>query len=181
MSLRRLQLLLPSLFAAVLHAQVPAPRAEAVTTIVLVRHAEKASDSDPDSPLSEAGRARARALIDQLAVFRPAALVVSQRRRTQETLAPLAERLQLAPLVRNNEQSAELAAELLKAFRGRTVVLAWHHGPHEPFARALGVKDELPVWTSKTYDRIWIIRVPEKGATVFEERVQAPVPGPGLP
>lgn len=182
-SLRRFQLLLPCLLAAVLHGQAPAPapRPEAVTTIVLVRHAEKASDSDPDSPLSDAGHARARALADQLAAFRPAALVVSQRRRTQETLAPLAERLKLTPLVRNNEQSAELAAELLKHFRGRTVVLAWHHGPHEPFARALGVKGELPVWTSKTYDRIWIIRVTEKGGVAFEERVQAPVPSPSLP
>jgi len=150
-------------------------------TIVLVRHAEKASDSDPDSPLSETGRARARALNDQLAAFRPAPCAGPRRRPTQGPRGPLAGRLKVAPLVGNNEQSAELAAELLKDFRGRTVVLAWHHGPHEPFARALGVKDELPVWTSKTYDRIWIIRVGEKGVVAFEERVQAPVPGPSLP
>jgi hypothetical protein len=172
------RILLAALCGALLPlgAQAPQPpAASATTTIVLVRHAEKASDRDPDSPLSEAGRARARALAPQLAAFRPDALVVSQRRRTQETLAPLAARLQLSPLVRDNEKVPELAAELLRDFRGRTVVIGWHHGPHEPLARALGVTGELPAWTSKTYDRIWIIRIGAKGGTSFEERVQGPV------
>ncbi len=160
-----------------LGAQAPQPPSAPApaTTIVLLRHAEKASDSDPDSPLSEAGRARARALAPQLAAFRPDALMVSQRRRTQETLAPLAERLHLQPLVRDNEKVPELAAELLRDFKGRTVVIGWHHGPHEPLARALGVTGDLPAWTSRTYDRIWIIRIGAKGETTFEERRQGPV------
>lgn len=146
-------------------------RREAVTTVVVVRHAEKLSETDPDTPLSEAGRFRAEALVPQLAAFRPDALVVSQRRRTAETLAPLAARLGLTPLVRENTKVPELARELLEAYRGRTVVVAWHHGPHEPLARALGVRGELPPWTSSTYDRIWIIRAGPGGASL-EERIQ---------
>ena len=149
---------------------------EGVTTVVLVRHAEKADDADPDSPISAAGRARAKALVPQLASFKPDALIVSQRRRTAETLAPLAAQVKLVPLVRDNERVDELAAELLMDFKGRTVVIGWHHGPHEPLARALGVKGELPLWTSRTYDRIWVIRIEASGRVTFEERVQAPVP-----
>ena len=147
-----------------------------VTTVVLVRHAEKASDSDPDSPLSEAGRARARALVPQLEAFRPDALIVSQRQRTAQTLAPLAEKLGMAPLVRDNGKVPELAREILEAYRGRTVVIAWHHGPHEPLARALGVQGPLPAWTAGTYDRIWVVRVDAAGRAAFEERRQSPVP-----
>ncbi|MBI3130614.1 MAG: histidine phosphatase family protein [Acidobacteria bacterium] len=155
---------------------------EGGTTIVIIRHAEKADDADPDSPISAAGRARARALVPQLAAFKPDALIVSQRRRTAETLAPLAAQVKLIPLVRDNERVDELASELLREFKGRTVVLGWHHGPHEPLARALGVKGELPQWTSKTYDRIWVIRIEASGRVTFEERVQAPVvPTPTIP
>lgn len=155
-----------------------APPADPVTTVVIVRHAEKADDRDPDSPLSAAGQARARALVPQLAAFAPQALVVSQRRRTVETLAPLAAYLKLTPLVRDNAKVPDLAAELLRDFRGKTVVIGWHHGPHEPLARALGVTETLPTWTSTTYDRIWVIRVDAKGAARFEERVQGLVPIP---
>ncbi len=164
---------LPLLAATLLMAQ--APTSAPLTTVVIIRHAEKADDRDPDSPLSEAGHARARALVPQLAAFAPQALVVSQRRRTAETLAPLAAHLKLTPLVRDNGKVAELAAELLSDFRGKTVVVGWHHGPHEPLARALGVKGDLPVWTATTYDRIWVIRV-EAGGARFEERVQAALP-----
>ncbi|MFN8010131.1 MAG: phosphoglycerate mutase family protein [Holophagaceae bacterium] len=151
-------------------------RRGAVTTVVLVRHAEKLDDADPDSPLSEAGRARARALVPQLEAFRPDVLIVSQRQRTAQTMAPLAAKLGLAPLVRDNGKAAELAGEILTAHRGRTVVLAWHHGPHEPLVRALGVRGPLPAWTPATYDRIWIVKVDGAGQAAFEERRQAPVP-----
>jgi phosphohistidine phosphatase SixA len=151
-------------------------RREAVTTVVVVRHAEKLSDADPDSPLSEAGHARAKALVPQLEAFHPDVLIVSQRRRTAQTLAPLAARLGTTPLVRDNAKAAELAREILEAFRGKTVVVGWHHGPHEPLARALGVTGPLPEWTAQTYDRIWIVTVDAAGKVAFEERRQAPVP-----
>lgn len=177
--MRALTRCLALLAATLLSAQAPAPGA--MTTVVIVRHAEKADDRDPDSPLSEAGQARARALVSQLAAFAPQALVVSQRRRTAETLAPLAAHLKLTPLVRDNGKVPELATELLRDFRGKTVVIGWHHGPHEPLARALGVKGDLPVWTATTYDRIWVIRVEAGGAVRFEERVQVPVSASSAP
>ena len=172
--MRALTRCLALLASALLAAQTPS--AEPPTTVVIVRHAEKADDRDPDSPLSDAGRARARALVPQLAAFAPQALVVSQRRRTAETLAPLAAHLKLTPLVRDNGQVSELAAELRRDFRGKTVVIGWHHGPHEPLARALGVEGDLPVWTASTYDRIWVIQLEAAGRVRFEERVQAAVP-----
>jgi hypothetical protein len=146
------------------------------TTVVMVRHAEKASATDPDTPISEAGRKRAAALVPQLAALKPTVLYTSERIRTQQTLAPTATHLGLQPRIHSSDAPEALAAEILKDHRGRTVAVAWHHGPHEAFARALGVVGPLPVWTSSTFDRIWVIRVPPKGPARFEERLQNPVP-----
>lgn len=146
------------------------------TTVVVVRHAEKASATDPDTPLSPTGLRRAEALVSQLAAFHPTALYASERQRTQQTLAPLARRLGLAPLIHASEDPEGLAKAILDRHRGRTVVVAWHHGPHEPLARALGVKGPLPAWTATTFDRIWVIRIPASGPVAFEERRQNPVP-----
>lgn len=145
------------------------------TTVVLVRHGEKASATDPDSPLSEAGRQRALALVPQLAAFKPAVLYVSERQRTQQTMAPTASRLGLKPRVYSSDAPEALALQILNQHRGQTVAIAWHFGPHEDLARALGVTAPLPVWNATTYDRIWLITVPLKGPARFEERLQAPL------
>lgn len=145
------------------------------TTIVMVRHAEKQSATDPDSLLSEAGHGRAAALVPQLAAFKPAVLYVSERQRTQQTLAPTARYLGLKPLIHSSEAPETLAAEILQHHRGQTVAIAWHHGPHEALVRALGVKGPLPVWTATTFDRIWVIRIPPEGPARFEERLQPPL------
>lgn len=142
------------------------------TTVILVRHAEKASLTDPDTPLSEAGEGRAQALVPQLAAFRPTVLFASERRRTQQTLAPTAARLGLTPHLRSSDAPEALGAEILARHRGATVAVVWHHGPHEPLARALGVQGPLPEWTATTYDRLWVIRIPAQGPARLEERRQ---------
>ena len=145
------------------------------TTVVMVRHAEKASLSDPDSPLSEAGQRRALALVPQLTAFKPTVLYVSERHRTQQTMAPTAKALGLKPIIHSSEAPETLALEILQQHRGRTVAVAWHHGPHEAFARALGVETPLPVWTASTFDRIWLMVIPANGPARFAERLQAPL------
>ncbi len=64
------------------------------TTVIVVRHAEKVDNSaDPD--LSEAGKARAVLLSRLLGATEVSALFSSQYKRTQQTLLPLATKLNL--------------------------------------------------------------------------------------
>ncbi len=141
-------------------------------TVVLIRHAERQSLFDADSPLSEAGLRRAKALVPLLTGFRPAALYTSDLQRTQATLAPTAAQLGLVPKVRSKEGSAALAAELLREHRGQTVLVCWHHELMKKIVRGLGVQGPVPYWSLGTYDRLWIIRVPARGPATLEERVQ---------
>jgi phosphohistidine phosphatase SixA len=143
------------------------------TTVVLLRHAERQSLFDGDSPLAEAGLRRAEALVPLLEGFRPVALYTSDLRRTRQTLAPTAAKLGLVPSVRPKDGSEALAAEILRDHRGRTVIVCWHHDLMKKIVRALGVKGPVPYWSLDTYDRLWIVRVPAAGDAVLETRVQA--------
>lgn len=142
------------------------------TTVVLLRHAERQSMFDEDSPLAEAGRHRAETLVPQLAGFRPSALYASDLIRTRQTLAPLAAKLGQVPLLRPKDGSSALAAEILRDHRGQTVLVCWHHDLMKKVARALGVRGPLPYWSLGTYDRLWVVRIPAEGEATLEERPQ---------
>jgi broad specificity phosphatase PhoE len=142
------------------------------TTVVMLRHAERQSFFDGDSPLAEAGLRRAQGLVPLLLDFHPAAIYASDLKRTQQTLAPVAARLGLAPAVRSKDGSEALATEILRDHRGHTVLVCWHHDLMKKLARSLGVKGPVPYWSLDTYDRLWIVRVPVKGDATLEERRQ---------
>ncbi|HEU0080180.1 MAG TPA: histidine phosphatase family protein, partial [Longimicrobiaceae bacterium] len=73
--------------------------AQEPTTVVVVRHAEKAAAGGQDPELSEAGAARAGALAAALADAGVDAVVTTQLRRTRLTAQPLMRELDLAPEV----------------------------------------------------------------------------------
>ena len=142
------------------------------TVVALLRHAERQSLLDDDSPLSAAGQARARALVPLLASFQPAALYASDRQRTQQTLAPTAASLGLRTRLLAKADSAALAAELLREHRGRTILVCWHHDLMKPLVKALGFQGPVPHWSLFTYDRLWLLRITPKGDVSLEEREQ---------
>ena len=115
---------------------------EAATTIILVRHAEKAPEGG-DMPISEAGIARAKELARVLGGARIDAIYVTQYRRTRETVAPLAEALKLTPKVL--ETGKEYAAGVVRTIRenhaGQTVLVAGHSNTTVDVLRELGMKD----------------------------------------
>jgi 8-oxo-(d)GTP phosphatase len=90
--------------------------------ILLLRHASagersQSTDADQARPLDDVGRAQAAALADILPLFGPTTLISAEPARCQETLAPLAQALDLVVRLdsRFNEgTSPAAAAELLR-------------------------------------------------------------------
>src|SRR3984957_2624234 len=74
--------------------QVPC---QEVRTIFLVRHAEKVSEAY-DSLLSEQGHRRAECLANSLADAHIEQIFTSDLQRTQQTAAPLAEKVNVKPI-----------------------------------------------------------------------------------
>src|SRR3984893_14106335 len=104
-------------FAAETHAQN-------MRTIFLVRHADKVSD-DTDAPLSEAGRRRADCLANTLADAQIQQIFTSDLQRTQQTAAPLAEKLHLKPVAIPLSRPDELI-DAIRSSKETNVLVVWH-------------------------------------------------------
>ena len=101
------------------------------TIVMIVRHAEKASDAD-DSPLTEAGMQRAQALVGVAADAGVSAVYTTQFKRNRDTAQPLAQRLGVAltevpvNLQSPGDYGKTLAKNILEKQSGQTVVVVGH-------------------------------------------------------
>ncbi len=90
------------------------------TTVIVVRHAERATEPANDPALSPAGQLRATQLAEALAQFKVNAIITTNLRRTRETAQPLAKKMALQTIeigVRKGEAAAhvpEVIAALTK-------------------------------------------------------------------
>jgi broad specificity phosphatase PhoE len=97
-----------------------------LTTVLIVRHAEKAAEPADDPPLTDAGRERAAALSRLLGGSGVAAVYATQFLRTQQTVEPLAAELGLEARNREAKDVDGLMAQIFAENRGQTVVVAGH-------------------------------------------------------
>jgi broad specificity phosphatase PhoE len=94
--------------------------------VFVVRHAEKADLSDPDTPLSPQGEARAQALAKVLAERRVVAVLASEFRRTQQTAAATAQAAGLEVEVVTNASRDVLLERVRAAVKDGTVLVVGH-------------------------------------------------------
>ncbi|HLU38861.1 MAG TPA: phosphoglycerate mutase family protein [Planctomycetota bacterium] len=138
-------------------------------TVILVRHAEKASDGeDPD--LSDGGKQRAEALARLLAHAGVRRLVATPYARTRATLEPLARVTGVAIDVAPADRPAQLAAELRAAEPGSVTVVAGHSNTLPSLARALGVQlrdlDARGWLRDDAFDRVFVVTLPPRDAAL---------------
>jgi broad specificity phosphatase PhoE len=124
-----------------LSAFVAVTIASAEPVVVIVRHAEKAVSTGRDPDLSPAGRARAEALARILKDSGITAIFTSEFKRTQETAAPTATAMKIAPTVVPAKDIALLLSRL-RQLNGNALVVA--HGDTIPdIVKALGI--DIPI------------------------------------
>jgi broad specificity phosphatase PhoE len=163
------------------------------TTIIFVRHADTdVAMATDDPPLNEQGRQRAEMLADFLqdvdVVAGVDAIYVSDKRRTQETAAPLAERLNLKVTVADQTETARFIRRVLRNHRGEIVLVVSHSNLIAPLIDELHGSKRLPPIEHDDYDEVYIVTTPAYGKVktlrlhyaqrVFEPHVSDASPAP---
>ena len=127
--------------------------------VVIVRHAEKATNDGTDPDLSSAGRARADALSRILKDSGITAIFTSEFKRTQETAAPLATSIGITATVVPAKDTAALVAKLHQ-LNGNALIVG--HGDTIPnIIKALGINSPINI-PDEDYSELLIVTLGDK-------------------
>ncbi|MBI5435266.1 MAG: histidine phosphatase family protein [Planctomycetes bacterium] len=143
------------------------PEKLAPITVILVRHAEKASDDPRDPTLSDAGKARAEKLARMFASSGVQHVFASEFKRTRLTVEPLANAAKLAIEVVPAGTPEELVAKLRALPPGAKALVAGHSNTVPKLAELLGAKlsnlEKGPAgeqFPDAQYDRVVVLSLP---------------------
>ena len=139
-------------------------RAPQITTVLLVRHAEKQNPSSdvPSEPLSTAGHVRAEALREALLRAGVTAVYATEAIRTQDTVAPLAAAFRLPTRVYTDVPA--LAADVLAQHLGDVILVAAHSNTVATVANAFGA--QVPIQAIGDHDNLYVASVTSGVANV---------------
>jgi 2,3-bisphosphoglycerate-dependent phosphoglycerate mutase len=130
-----------------------------VTTVILIRHAEKNIEPEnPNPDLSPAGLERAQTLVQMLSESGVTAIFATQYTRTQSTVAPLAERLGLKVTQTEARNVGELVRQIRTSNAGGVVFVAGHTNSVSEIITALG-GGTFPIIPESEYDNMFIVTV----------------------
>jgi broad specificity phosphatase PhoE len=125
-----------------------------ITTVILIRHAERVSMTDKDSPISDAGVARATALAKMLHEANIRAVYVTQYKRTEQTAKPFG--IEATVVGTTATYAKDLVDRILKEHSGETVLVISHSNTIPDVIRELGVNNP-PAIADDDYDNVFIV------------------------
>lgn len=157
--------------------------------VLIIRHAEKPDDDSIH--LSPEGKKRAEALprLFLKSPNRPEAFpkpdfvfatkTSTHSNRPVETVTPLARALNLDINARFKDgEVTQLATELLTnpRYKGKTVLVCWHHGKIPELAQKLEAEDVPDHWKTSVFDKVWVITY-KNGKGKLRQQDQVLLPG----
>jgi 2,3-bisphosphoglycerate-dependent phosphoglycerate mutase len=150
-----LSLLMLGLLITMMPANAWGQKSPQITTLLIVRHGEKAAEPANDPPLNDAGIARAENLARLLGSTDIAAIYVSEFLRTQATAQPLAKKLNLSPIKIEANKVKELVDDIVAKQAGKTIVIVSHSNTIPKIIELLG-GDSIKIEESE-YDNLYIV------------------------
>ena len=164
---RRIQVIV--IYTALAFALAWFLESQATTTVIFVRHAEKATLPADDPALSPAGQRRAaelkRQLVDADVIAGVDAVYSTPFRRTEETARPVAEALEL-PLNSYDAADTELIMEqIVRDHKGEIILVVGHSNTIPLLIGNMGASKSVPEIAENEYDNIYVVSIPWFGKT----------------
>ena len=142
---------------------------QATTTIIFVRHAEKAAVPADDPGLSPAGERRVaeltRQLLDVDVVAGVDAVYATAYRRSQETAGPVADALDLPINTYDAADTETVLDTILKDHKGQIILVVGHSNTVPELIANLGASKKVPAIAENEFDNIYVISIPWFGKT----------------
>ena len=144
---------------------------QATTTMIFVRHAERAGPSADDPGLTPAGQRRAAELARQLvdadvvAGVGVDAIYSTPFRRTRETAQPVADALDLPVNIYDPSDNEAVLETILKNHKGMIILVVGHSDTLPTLIADLGASKNVPSIAETEYDNIYIVSIPWFGKT----------------
>ena len=133
--------------------------ARPVTTVILVRHAEKKIEpNNPDPDLAPEGVERANEIARVFGNAGINAIFATQYKRTQQTVKPLSDRIGVPVTVLEASPPDELVKRIQTDLRGRTIFVAGHNNTVPAIASQLS-GETFPVIPESEYDNLFIVTI----------------------
>ena len=142
---------------------------QATTTVIFVRHAEKASIPADDPGLSLAGQQRVaeltRQLVDADVVAGVDAIYSTPFRRTEETVRPIADALGLPVNSYDAADTEAIMEYIVREHKGKIILVAGHSNTVPVLIGNMGASKKVPEIAENEYDNIYIVSIPWFGKT----------------
>jgi broad specificity phosphatase PhoE len=142
---------------------------QATTTVIFVRHAEKAAAPARDPGLSEAGRARAQELARQLAsadVDGGVDVIYSTPyRRTVATAQPVADALGLTVMSYDASNTETIMDDIVARHKGAVILVVGHSNTVPAMIYNMGASKNVPPIVENEYDNLYLVTIPWFGKT----------------
>lgn len=137
-----------------------------ITTIFLVRHAEKVNDGSADPALTSSGAARADELAYMLKHIKLDAIYSTPYIRTSQTVLPTAKEKGLE--VKLYEPAEEgFLNRILRTYSGGTVLIVGHSNTIPELANELAGQSDFSDLDDAIYDNLFIACIPTEGKAVI--------------
>lgn len=135
------------------------------TTLIFVRHAEKADDGTRNPPLNEKGMERAKNLATVLSEgYDLAAIYSTPYLRTELTAAPTAESLELEIQSYGFDDPNGFLSGLISENRGKAVLIVGHSNTTPNFMNRVLGEEKYSQFDEKAYGDLYVITTTEFGS-----------------
>lgn len=143
--------------------------ADATTTFILVRHAEKGTDDARDPSLSDTGRARADRLARLLSDAPLTAVYATVYRRTQQTAQAVADGHGIGVTTYDAKMADTAFASQLRAAHARGTVLVVGHSNSVPGITAALSGAAVEAMQDDQFDRIYRVSIGPDGKATLSQ------------
>lgn len=137
--------------------------ADPITTVILIRHAEKSTVPADDPVLTEQGKSRAKELTRILGDTGIQAIYTSQYDRTRLTADPIAKQLSIPTKQIDAKNTADLVSEVLSKNKGQVVLIVGHSNSVPEIIQAFGgpAMDEID---QTQFDNLFVLTICQPGS-----------------